>query len=270
MFKYDKIQWVIQRNLTSQDIIEDFRKACQKMNVDSCFIDIIPFSNSLPEFPKDKRSIFYGSTTTMYLVYQDSKYNEGLFFSEQTFSMENYLDKWKENMLNFGAKVLTVGQLSELNYENDKLLFIRPDADSKSFSGEVKRLEDISNWFEQIMTSEDMDITKDTKIIIAEPYHIKSEWRLWIVNGKVVTASKYRENFKLTKERGCPKNVIEFAELRCKEYQPHDVFVMDIGLCGDTLYIIECGCMNSAGFYAADIDKIVSSVTEYFYDISGE
>jgi hypothetical protein len=40
---------------------------------------------------------------------------------------------------------------------------------------------------------------------------------------------------------------------------------MDIGLCGEDLYIIECGCMNSAGFYDADIDKIVQSVTEYFH-----
>jgi ATP-grasp domain, R2K clade family 3 len=269
MSKYDKIQWVIQRNLTSEDVTADLRKACQKIKVDCHPIDIIPFSNSLPEFPKDKRTIFYGSTTTMYLVYQDNNYNEGLFFNEQTFSIENYLDKWKENMLNFGAKVMTVGQLSALNYENDKLLFIRPDADSKSFSGEVKRFDEIDNWFERVKTFEDMDITKDTKIIIAEPYHITSEWRLWIVNGKVVTASKYRENFKLKKENGCPQNVIEFAELRCKEYKLHDVFVMDIGLCGDTLYIIECGCMNSAGFYNADIDKIVSSVTEYFYHISG-
>lgn len=38
---------------------------------------------------------------------------------------------------------------------------------------------------------------------------------------------------------------------------------MDIGQNGDDLYIIECGCMNSAGFYAADIDAIVNAVTEY-------
>ncbi len=40
---------------------------------------------------------------------------------------------------------------------------------------------------------------------------------------------------------------------------------MDIALCGgeDEYYIIECGNMNSVGFYHADIKKIINSVTEY-------
>ena len=264
MPQYDKIQWVIQRNLTSEDVIGEIKSACHSIDVDCYDVDIIPFSNNLPDFPKDKRTIFYGSTTTMYLVYKNKEFSEGLFFNEKTFSMENYLAKWGENMLNFGASVITVRQLNQLNCDKDKLLFVRPNDDSKSFSGEVKRFDEIDDWFERIKISEDMDITKDTKILIAEPYHINSEWRLWIVNGKVVTASKYRENFKLQKEKGCPQAVVDFAETRCKEYSPHNVFVMDIGLCGDSLYIIECGCINSAGFYNAEIDKIVKSVTEYF------
>ena len=84
---------------------------------------------------------------------------------------------------------------------------------------------------------------------------------------RVIAASKYRTYFKLTQERGCPQDVISFAEDRCQEYTPHDVFVMDIGLSGDTYFIIECGCMNGAGFYKADISKIVKSVTEYFSEV---
>jgi hypothetical protein len=39
---------------------------------------------------------------------------------------------------------------------------------------------------------------------------------------------------------------------------------MDICETGDSYFIVECGCLNSAGFYAADIPTIVGSVTEYF------
>jgi ATP-grasp domain, R2K clade family 3 len=209
MSQYNKIQWVIQRNLTSENIIETIKKACDDIGVACYEVDVIPFSEKLPDFPKGKRTIFYGSTTT-----------------------------------------------------------IRPNDDSKSFSGEVKRFDEIHHWFEQIKASPDVNLTPETKIIIGEPYHIKHEWRLWIVNGKVITASKYREDFKLKKERGCPQDVIDFAEMRCQEYHLHDVFVMDIGYCGDALYIIECGCMNSAGFYNADIGNIVRSVTKYFSEKS--
>jgi hypothetical protein len=101
---------------------------------------------------------------------------------------------------------------------------------------------------------------------VSEPYNIQCEWRLWIVNKKVITASKYREYFRLKKEEGCPKEVIEFAEERCLEYTPHNVFVMDICLSGDEYYIMECGCMNGAGFYRANIENIVKSVTDYFVE----
>lgn len=99
---------------------------------------------------------------------------------------------------------------------------------------------------------------------MSEPYNIHYEWRLWIVNKKVVAASKYREYFKLRKEEGCPADVVSFAEKRCQEYTPHKVFVMDICLCGDEYFIVECGCMNGAGFYKANIENIVSDVTDYF------
>ena len=79
-----------------------------------------------------------------------------------------------------------------------------------------------------------------------------------------MAASTYREDFRLKKVKGCPNEVIQFAQQRCLEYTPHDVFVMDICETGDSLFIVECGCLNSAGFYAADISAIVQSVTDYF------
>ncbi len=107
-------------------------------------------------------------------------------------------------------------------------------------------------------------LSLNSKIVVSEPYRLRYEWRLWIVDKKVVAASKYREDFKLKKKEGCPPEVIQFAEQRCIEYTPHDVFVMDIWETGDNYYIVECGCMNSAGFYHLDIGTIVSSVTNYF------
>ncbi len=139
------------------------------------------------------------------------------------------------------------------NYASDKLLFIRPNDDSKSFAGEVNRFDEIGSWFEKLRIVENSGLSPETKIIVSEPYNIQYEWRLWIVNKKVVAASKYREYFRLKKESGCPVDVTSFAIERCWQYTPHDVFVMDICLCGDEYFIVECGCMNGAGFYHANI-----------------
>jgi hypothetical protein len=264
---YNNIQWVIQRNLTNTDDLLELKQGCDKIGVAHIEFDIIPFTGELPTFEKDKQSIFYGSTTMGELVYKDSSINKGFFFDLQSFSIANYFEKWGRHMLNHGGLVTSFNELMLKDYDTDKLLFIRPDDDSKSFSGEVKKYGEIKNWYDKLKMFDNTSLSLDSKIIVSEPYHLNYEWRLWIVNKRVVAASKYREDFNLKKERGCPAAVIQFAEQRCLEYTPHDVFVMDICETGNSYYIVECGCLNSAGFYNADIAAIVSSVTEYFSQI---
>lgn len=105
----------------------------------------------------------------------------------------------------------------------------------------------------------------DSKILVGPAYNIHKEWRNYIVDGKVVSSSRYRKDFRLSKDSlDIPKEMITFVEERCKEYMPHETFAMDIASTHDgTYYIIECGCLNSVGFYSSDIKKIVKSVTEW-------
>jgi hypothetical protein len=262
--EYNNIQWVIQRNLTTVSDLQELKQSCDKIGVPYLEIDIIPFTGQLPDFKKDKHSIFYGSTTMGELVYKDSSLNKGFFFDFSAFSIANYFDKWGQHMLNYGALVTSFSELMSKAYDTNKLLFIRPDDDSKSFSGEVKKYGEIRDWYDKLKMFDNTSLSLDSKIVVSEPYHLRYEWRLWIVNKQVVAASKYREDFKLKKERGCPEAVIQFAKQRCHEYIPHNIFVMDICETGNSYYIVECGCLNSAGFYKADINAIVSSVTEYF------
>lgn len=261
---YSHIQWVIQRNLTNIDDLHSLKQGCDEIGVPYVEIDIIPFTQQLPDFNKDKHSIFYGSTTMGMLLSTDNSINKGYFFDAASFSITNYFEKWGRHMLNYGALVTSFSELMTKEYDNDKLLFIRPDDDSKSFSGEVKKYSEIKNWYDRLKMFDNTSLSLDSKIIVSEPYQLRYEWRLWIVNKKVIAASKYREDFKLKKEKGCPVAVIQFAEQRCLEYTPHDLFVMDICETGDSYYIVECGCLNSAGFYHADIAAIVSSITDHF------
>ena len=265
MEKYKGIQWVVQRNLTSQADFDGMKNACEKIGIPFIGLNIIPFTSDLPPFDRSRKSIIYGSTTFNALAYENESLREGLFFDEHSFSIENYIGKWGRYMLNYEASISTFRELMEnRQFSDDKLLFIRPNDDSKSFAGEMKRFDEIQGWFNQLAEVENSNLSPESKVVISEPYNIQFEWRLWIVNKKVVAASKYREYFKLRKEEGCPAAVVDFAEARCLEYIPHNVFVMDICLCGDEYYIVECGCMNGAGFYKADIESIVSNVSEYF------
>ena len=265
MGRYKNIQWVVQSNLISQPDFEGLKNACDKIDVKFVGIHIIPFTDSLPYFERNADYIIYGSTTFNNLAFKHKELCKGVFFDEESFSIENYNAKWKCFMLNYSAIITTFKALiNHGKYEPGKPLFIRPNDDSKSFAGEVKRFGEIEEWYKKLVIAENTNLSSESKIVVSEPYSIQYEWRLWIVNKKVIAASKYREYFRLKKERGCLVSVIQFAEERCREYTPHDVFVMDVCLCGDDYYIVECNCMNGAGFYNANIESIVSGVTEYF------
>lgn len=214
--RYKAIQWVVQRNLTSQADFEELKKSCLTTGVKFIELDIIPFIPKLPDFERSQSSIIYGSTTFNNLAFEDVTLRKGIFFDPVTFSIENYIEKWGRYMLNYSALFITFKELIENNkYPPDKLLFIRPDDDSKSFAGEVKRFDEIGDWYKKLIVAENTNLSLESKIVVSEPYNIQYEWRLWIVNKKVVAASKYREYFRLKKEEGCPANVISFAEERC-------------------------------------------------------
>jgi hypothetical protein len=265
MSQYAGIQWVVQRNLTGKNEFDALQQACEAEGIPFTALHIIPFSTSLPAFDRSRKTIMYGSTTFNLLALQDVELRSGVFFDEQSFSIENYMAKWGRHLLNYDATVTTFRKLMEgQQYAPDKLLFIRPDDDSKAFAGQVKSFGEVADWYAQLCAVENISITPDTPVVVGEPYNIACEWRLWVVNKKVVAASQYRTYFNLNKQQGAPEHVIAFAEERCREYTPHDVFVMDICLCGDALYIVECGCLNGAGFYKADIAAIVKNVSDYF------
>lgn len=260
-----QVRWIIQNNLIAENDLKEIQNSCKDMNVEFEEIIVVPFSSEIPEFTKDnKTNVYYGSTTLMYNIYHQLGKPPGLFFNEDTFSIENYIKVWGKYMLNSDAKVTTFKEFALENHVDDSLWFIRPDADDKSFNGDVKTFRQIKDWSKTFTQFDNSNLTEDTKIVVGPPYNIKKEWRNYIVDGKVVASSLYRQDFRLKKSRNdVPEDMIKFVEDRCREYMPHKIFAMDIALCGDEYYIIECGCLNSVGFYDADISKIVKSVTDF-------
>jgi hypothetical protein len=259
------IRWIVQNNLGSEHDTEAIKTSCRSLGIDVEEIAVIPFTSDIPAFTiDDKINIYYGSTTLMFNIYRQLNRPPGLFFDEPAFSMENYLRTWKTHMLNSEAKTTTFREFSAEDHPDDSLWFIRPDADDKSFNGDVRSFREIRQFIDNAVRFDNVILTGDTKILAGPPFRIEKEWRNYIVDGKVVSSSLYRKDFRTEKSReDVPAAMIRFVEERCAEYMPHKIFAMDIALCGGDYYIIECGCLNSVGFYAADIFKIVKTVSEY-------
>ncbi len=258
-------RWIIQNNLTSENDFNRMTDVCKELNIESEGVLVIPFSSEIPEFTiDDKTNIYYGSTTLMYNVYHQMNRPVGLFFDAATFTMENYLKMYGEHMLSSEGKITTFKEFSKEMHIDEVQFFIRPNADDKSFNGDVKTFAQIKTFIENPTKFDNVILNEDTKILVCAPYNINKEWRNYVVNGKVVTSSLYRKNFVLKKDgNDIPEDMIKFVEDRCKEYMPHKIFAMDIALCGGEYYIIECGCLNSVGLYHCDVKKLITGVTDF-------
>lgn len=263
-----EVRWVIQNNLIAENDLNEIQNTCRDMGVEFKNVRIKPFSPNLPKIPIDEKlNIYYGSTTFMDNVL-GSLPSRGVFYDRDTFSMENYINKWGKHMLNSEAMIMEVNDvLYHYNrYWNnpEEFVFIRPDGDGKEFDGQVMRFNEVRAYLERHLEYESK-LHIASKVVLGPAYNIHKEWRNYVVDGEIVTSSLYRENFKLKKSNSdIPESMLEFTRERIKEYRPHDNFAIDIASTHDgTYYIIECGCLNSVGFYKCDINKLVKSMTKY-------
>lgn len=257
------MRWVVQTNLGSEKDVESLACACAKHGYEFIPITAIPFSNELPSIDNSKPTIFYGATGLMSIIFDSGLWSPGVYFNpDSTYPV--WAEKYGKHTLNDLFQETTMRELLFSDYEPEMEFFIRPSNDQKAFAGQVMKISEIKDWSNKLQIGEE-DLWS-LPIIVAEPLSIAHEWRLFMVDGRVSSGTHYRAQNRLSVDPNVPDSVIEFAEKRATEYSPAPVFIMDIGQCGEKLYVIEVGCFNSAGFYAADISKIVKDVSEYILE----
>jgi hypothetical protein len=261
------IRWVIQNNLIAENDLNEIQEICKSLDVEFQEVMVIPMTKELPEIiHDDKVNLYYGSTTFMDNLYEQLDRPFGLFYNHETFSMENYINKWGEKMLNSEAMILPLKEIMSRDYHpfSNDWVFIRPDGDGKEFDGQVMKFEEVKKYLGRHLLYEGK-MTFESKIVLGPAYNIHKEWRNYVVDGEIVSSSLYRENFRLKKSgTDIPESMLEFVRARISEYKPHDNFAIDIASTHDgTYYIIECGCLNSVGFYKSSISDIITKITEY-------
>lgn len=139
-------------------------------------------------------------------------------------------------------------------------VFVRPDTNDKIFPGGVVSTRNLAAWLLHTPTETPDD---DLLCLIGTPSELEAEYRLWIVNGKVVTGSQYVLGGNLIESPNVPQQAIQLAEAAAAKWSPHPAFVLDIA---EEKYgswsILECGSVHTCGLYQADEKKIVEAVAK--------
>jgi len=259
------INWILQKNLTKSKILERIKSVLNGIDEIYEEVEVVPFSEKIPKIlNKESFKIIYGSTTFMLNAFKDKDLREGVFFEPTKFQMTNYVEKWKDNVLNSDGQLIKFGEIGNLKSEPEKKWFIRPNNDGKEFAGKVEEFQNLLEWSKKVCQLEIPELHKNTKVWVSQPKEIKKEWRLFIVDNQIVSTSRYMNNGELEEsDKDIPKEMINFAQKRIEEYRLHDIYVMDIAEIKDEFKLIECNCFNGTGFYSHNVEAIVKSINRF-------
>jgi len=258
------VRWIVQNNLGTSGDAEEIAEACKNLGIKYTLVHRIPFSTELPNIPTDESTLFYGSTRFVNLAYESKKWTPCAYFDPIKFTASHWLPAYGEMCLNNDSKFTTLAEFCFEPHNPERLFFVRPDKDLKEFQGGVWSFSDLQRWKTGLLKTDlgDKQLAH-IPILVGEPWGITREWRLFMVEGKIIEASQYRKGHILNVSSCVPHDVHQYAKTAALTFSPHDVFVLDICESANNLYVLEIGCVNSAGFYTCNIHNIVKTITEY-------
>ena len=225
------------------------------------------YKEEIPDYePKDKNNVFaFGALKLARVAALRDWHPASLMNSNHDY--EVYSKHYKDNLLNYDSVVTTIGETMS-NYDlwdKYEFKFVRPTKDTKSFTGQVFTR---NQWLEfiehNLYNFRSEEFNDHTAIQISTPKNIHKEIRFWVVDGKIVTGSVYRQSNRMVLDDVYEDQAVEFAQRMVDTFQLAEAFVIDVCLTDDQWKIVECGCINCAGFYKSDLQKTIIALENKF------
>lgn len=274
------MHWVLQGNIFNEFAWEEFLRTLTRFELPYTEHKIVPFVGRLvhPEClakddpPEDPRlpaqganAIVMGSYSMRHTA-KEKGWWPGSFDLYEKGNFENCMKWWSEWMLNADSVVVP---FKDARWPGGQEMFIRPTDDSKHFAGKIMEGDEFTDWQRNVCVL-NLDygnsLTPDTLIQVTKPKKIFAEYRCWVVKGKVVTISLYKLGQTVIYKNWdkVDDHVKHFAQARVDEWKPDHAFVIDVCETEDGWKIVEVNTLNSCGFYACDMQKLIMALHEGF------
>lgn len=209
------------------------------------------------EFQTDRKDVFCFGGMKMARVAKEMDWNPGSLMNENH-DFDVYASIWGAHLLNGDSVVQSM--LTPVSFTGGPR-FIRPTKDSKRFTG---RLFSETEWQEFLTEWTETHPAEDFAIQVATPKKIFQEIRCWVVDEKIVSASTYKVGDQVVYREYQDPDGLAFATEMAAVFQPARAFVMDICRTPAGWKIVEINCINSAGFYACDLQKLLFHLENAF------
>lgn len=263
------MHWIIQDNLYLENKHNELRSFLERMDIPFTEVKVIPFSEGLSldqcmePYVNPEGLVMVSGSTTLAKIAANVGWTPGSFFNENH-DYRVWNKHYGANLLNHN---MIVCRFEDVGHEFEEF-FIRPTADSKSFSGKVYSWHEFKEWQHKVINLNEVYTTLDSDTMVAygPVKNIYREARFYVVDGKITTYSTYKLGRAIIHMAETPPEMIEYAQKMVDIWTPARAFVIDLALTDDNgsgpVKIIELGCINAAGFYDIDIQKFVMAIEE--------
>jgi hypothetical protein len=283
----NKVRWIIDEYST--DLTSAWKTEIEAQGHECIHLkDRSVFNNEMDvsEFGDDIPTVVKCSLQMAMYINRNSKAYPGVFCDLPKFKCSSYLSKLKESVLLSNGEVYYV-PFGELARKKDQIIdqcgrydycsreydvFIRPDVGNKIFTGQVVSESLWEKAIKNNLGSYD-NLQHDDMCVVSIPRRIDEEYRMVVVDGKVVASSRYMVNHKHD-EADCtfvPDEAIKLAEEAAAQYSPERCFVVDVANCTNgfnmgayrnKFYVIEYNSFSCSGMYMCDVGAIVKTVSK--------
>lgn len=261
------MHWVLQNNIFNERAFDTLVDTLVRYQISHSIHKIIPFVGELDPTPTlhTDNVMCVGSYSMRHIA--DAYAWEPGVFDLEPYHFLIQLEHWGDHMLNADS---VVGPFETVSFDGDEM-FVRPIHDSKIFPGGLFTKGGFDRWKRSVLTLKEdhgTSISGDTLIQVCAPKNIYAEYRFWIVKGKIITKSSYRIGGRVIYTDVVDERFDDYVRQRVAEWQPHDAFVIDVCDTPRGIKIVEINTINSCGFYAANIPKLVEAIEQEFHDNS--
>lgn len=263
------MHWILQPNFYNEAAYETLVETLKRFNIPYS-IEKYAYGAFENEPQLTSKNVMCMGTYAMRNVARERGWYPGVFDLEPYDFLEQR-KHWGTHMLNHDAMVMP---FHEVNIMGD--MFLRPLQDSKVFDGKVYQEDFLRKWQSDVnagIRANGSSMTADTMVQVCYPKKILSEYRFWIVKGEIITASVYRRGGKVFYSSEVEPCFYDYVRSRLNEWTPLETMVIDVCLIigennDQEMKIVEINTLNSAGWYAGDVQKLVMALHEGYADAS--
>jgi hypothetical protein len=260
--------WLIEAGIYGAEavpLVEEIRRqgmAADLVRYEALKVGAPPIVIGARALDEDACVVGYGTYPFAQQILIHHRWVPGAWCSAANLDCDAYYPHFREHLLNRRSTILSnveaIRRKDALfaEYGVDDQLFIRPTSCHKLFVGRTVD----SESFADALAPTRYDPT--SRIVVAEPQTIDREWRVIVVDDRVVSGGQYAVEGMKDVTPDFPAEVRSYAERVLTEvpWRPDPAFMLDVAARQGELSLVELNSFSGSWLYQCDLAKVVESI----------